>query len=238
MIERERPMDEHFEQVHAEWLAITRLPAPTAERFIKVKLEADRLMDAGLWTSGPADMLSVLGRQRDELVHSRLLAWLLVPTNRHGLGRGFLTGFLDAIWPDEDLLRTGPVFVETEVNGAGLDDAGTLREARADIVLRGDGLTVLIENKLDAGEQPAQCDRQYWAWASEPGETRWVFLSPSGRAPLTATPGVVADAWRSMSYAQVRNVVAAALDASVPAAAMGRATATQYLTTLTGAVAL
>ncbi len=132
-------------------------------------------------------MLSVLGRQRDELIHSRLIGWLLVPTNRHGLGRRFLTAFLDHLWPDEALLRSGPVFADLEVTGSGPDETGRLREARADVVLRAETLTVVIENKLDAGEQPDQCERLYWAWASESGETRWVFLTPTGRAPVTAT---------------------------------------------------
>ena len=44
-------------------------------------------------------------------------------------------------------------------------NAGNRVEARADIVVQGDGLIVVIENKLDAGEQPEQCERLYWSWA-------------------------------------------------------------------------
>src|SRR4029079_7813812 len=70
-----------IESTRAEWHAITRRPRVDLERFTAVKTEADDLVNRGLWTSGPSDMLSVLGRQRDELIHSRLIAWLLVPTN-------------------------------------------------------------------------------------------------------------------------------------------------------------
>lgn len=229
--------DERFQSVRAEWLAITQIAPPDLPRFAAVKGQADRLIDAGLWVSGPSDMLSVLGRQRDELMHSRLLAWLMVPTNRHGLGRRFLTGFLDRLWPGEGLLRTGQVVVDTEVTNSGPDEAGSTREARADVVIRGQDLTLVIENKLDAGEGHEQCERLYWAWTSEPGETRWVFLSPSGRTPVTTTSPAAAAAWRSMSYAQVRDVLAGAVDDAGASASAGRATATQYLASLIGAVA-
>jgi hypothetical protein len=226
-----------FEVVRAEWQAITGVLPPDLTRFADVKSQADALVDAGLWTSGPSDMLSVLGRPRDELMHSRLLGWLMVPTNRHGLGRRFLTGFLDRLWPGEDLLRSGPVFVETEVTSSALDETGILREARADIVLRGEGVTVVIENKLDAGEQPEQCDRLYWAWASDPGDTRWVFLTTTGRAPVTVTSDGVASAWRTMSYALVRETLAWAIEDAGANPSTGRSTAGQYLASLIGVAA-
>jgi hypothetical protein len=226
-----------FERVQAEWLAITQHPLPDLGRFSEIKSQADALINAGRWTSGPFDMLSVLGRQRDELVHSRLIGWLMAPTGRHGLGRAFLSGFVDALWPGEGLLRTGPVLVETEVSGMGMDDDGRLHEARADIVVRGDGLTIVIENKLDAGEQPEQCERLYWGWAAEPGDKRWVFLTPSGRVPVTTTSEAARGAWRTMSYRGLRDVVERALDEGASLSATGRPTATQYLATLTEAIA-
>lgn len=225
-------VETRLEEIRAEWLAITQLPPPDIERFSQVKREADALVDAGQWTSGPSDMLSVLRRQRDELMHSRLIGWLLIPTNRHGLGRAFLTAFLDHLWPGEALLRSGPVFVDTEERGAALDEFGRQREARADIVLRGEGLTVLIENKLDAGEQPDQCERLYWAWAANPGETRWIFLTPTGRPPVTATTEAAKAAWRAMSYEEMRGVVAQAIENAAHSSSIGRATAMQYLASL------
>src|SRR4051812_23724791 len=67
-----------FESLRAEWRAFAVLPPPNGERFRAVKHEADVLIHAGLWTSGPSDMLTVLGRHRDELMHTRLISWLLV----------------------------------------------------------------------------------------------------------------------------------------------------------------
>ena len=63
--ERER----RFEAVAAEWRRIAAdARRPNEIRFSALKREADAIIDAGQWVSGPADMLSVLGRQRDELV--------------------------------------------------------------------------------------------------------------------------------------------------------------------------
>lgn len=226
-----------FDQVQREWAAIVKPRTPDGWRFAEVKAEAEALVQRGLWVSGPSDMLSVLGRSRDELMHSRLLAWLLVPTNRHGLGRGFLTAFADRLWPNDGLLRTGTVTVDTEESGSAVDEEGALREARADIVIRGEGVTIVIENKLDAGEQPAQCERLYWGWAAQAADARYVFLTPSGRAPTTAETDVARSAWQAMSYGDVRAVLTGVLEASPVSTAAGRETAGQYLHTLRLAVA-
>lgn len=228
---------ERYERVREEWLAIVGHRVADVNRFADVKRQADILIDSGRWTSGPSDMLSVLGRQRDELIHSRLIGWMLVPTNRHGLGRSFLSGFLGAIAPGEDLSGIGTVRVDTEVSSTGLDQDGASQIARADIVVRGDGLTIVIENKLDAGEQPDQCERLYWAWRSEPGDTRWVFLSPTGRAPVTTSSEEARRAWLTLSYAEVHDLVERALAQGANANAPGRPTVTQYLSTLAAAVA-
>ena len=225
-----------FEQVRTEWQAATRVPTPDAERFRTMKTDAEELVAAGRWASGPSDLLSVLGRSRDELIHSRMIAWLLVPTNRHGLGRRFLTGFADRLWPDDQLLRAGPILVETEESGSAIDDVGELREARADIVIRSGGVTIVVENKVDAGEQPQQCERLYWAWASEAADARYVFLTPSGRTPTTIQSDAARSGWKAMSYANLRDVLASALDGSDASPTSGRSTARQYLDTLTLAV--
>ncbi len=224
--------DHRIEEVRAEWHAFAQPPPLDLERFAAVKADADDLVDRGLWTSGPGDMLSVLGRQRDELIHSRLIAWLLVPTNRHGLGRRALTAFLDHLWPGEALLRSGPVVADLELSGSGPDESGRLREARADIVLTGEALTIVIENKLGAGEQPDQCERLYWAWASEPGDTRWVFLTPTGRFPLTATSDPARSVWRAMSYRELHDIISNAIEGAQMDSSIGRATALQYLSSL------
>ncbi len=223
-----------LEEVRAEWLAITRLPPPDEDRFAEIKGEANAIIDAGLWVSGPSDLLSVLGRQRDELTHSRILGWLLSPTGGHGLGRRFLRTLLDHVWPGEGLLQSGVVTVGIEVTRSAADEFGLSREARADVVLVGEDVTVVIENKLDAGEQVDQCERLYWAWADQPTEVRWLFLTPTGREPVTTSSAAARAAWRPMSYADVRRLIAAALADHTVRSGIGHSSAMQYLETLAG----
>lgn len=202
------------------------------ERFEAVQREAEAIIVAGRWTSGPSDLLSVIGRQRDELMHSRLVGWLLGPTNQHGLGRLFLTGFVDRLWPGENLFRSDGVLVETETTRWAADDLGSGREGRADIVVHGDRTTVLIENKVDAGEQHEQCERLYWAWADHPTDTRWVSLTPTGRPPVTALSAPAVAAWKTMGYAQLRKVLSEAIETAAANRSIGRSSALQYLATL------
>ncbi len=90
----------------------------------------------------------------------------------------------------------------------------------------------MIENKLDAGEQPDQCERLYWSWAAEPGDTRWVFLTPTGRPPITARSEPARSAWRTMSYRDLRLIVESIVETSATSTSVGRATALQYLAAL------
>lgn|GEM_PF-4838098 len=224
---------DRFRVVRDEWLAITQPPPPDLVRFTDVKRQAAAIIDAGLWVSGPADMLSVLGRQRDELAHSRMIAWLLTPTARHGLGRRFLRALFDHIWPSEELMTSGVVQVNTETTRSAADEMGLLREARADIVVVGEDVTVVIENKVDAGEGLDQCERLYWSWADQPTEVRWLFLSPTGRPPVTATSPAALAAWRTLGYADLEQLLRSTLSgAGEGTAPVGRATAHQYLASI------
>ncbi len=228
-------LEARFHDVSAAWRAITNPSGePDEPRFRTVKREELSIADAGNWMSGPADLLTILGRQRDELFHSRLLAWLLTPTGRHGLGRRFLRALFAEIWPNEPVAEFGAVAVELETTQSGVSGAtGDILEARADVVLRTDLVVVVIENKVDAGEQPAQCERLYWAWAQEPVETRWVFLSATGRAPGSVESAEARAAWRPAKYAQVRHALELALGETEDGHAdAGRAAARQYLATL------
>jgi hypothetical protein len=222
-----------FDRVRAEWLAITRPPTLDVDRLARVKREADEIIRAGLWVSGPDDLMSVLGRQRDEVMHSRVIAWLLRPTSRHGLGSRFLNALIEHVWPDEHLVRTGLITVEVETTRSAADDVGQSHRARADIVVYGENATLVIENKVDAGEGIDQCERLYWSWADQPTDTRWLFLSPTGRPPVTATSAEALAAWRTVSYGEVRRLLEGVLSsAGEPSATPGRATAHQYLATL------
>jgi hypothetical protein len=226
-------LQSRYDELKAEWVAMVRPPAPGAERFQRLKREADEIISSGRWVSGPDDLMSVLGRQRDEVMHSRVIAWLLRPTGRHGLGDRFLNALVEYVWPGEGEVRSALVTVDTETTRSAADDEGESREARADIVIYGDRVTIVIENKVDAGEGIDQCERLYWSWADQPMEMRWLFLSPTGRAPVTVISDEAKAAWRSMSYADLSRLLSGVLEeAGESNGSPGRSTARQYLHTL------
>lgn len=233
--------EERFAAVAADWAKLRgHRGAPSEQRFGEVRAEAHGLVSEGRWTSGPSDLLSVLGRQNDELTHSRMLAWLLTPTGRHGLGRRYLRAFLELAWPGEQLCESGLVSVGLEEVAQGVSDTtGETLESRADIVIHADAVTVVIENKVWAGEQPRQCERLYWSWIHQPTDARFLFLTPSGRPTTTTESDAASEGWHVVSYAQALGALEAVLAASDhPSAAAGRATANQYLATLRGHTAL
>lgn len=215
----------------AEWRAIVareqedRVAQVAAwdAKLAELRAEQEALLSGGHWVGGPDDLLSILGQSRQERYHSALLAWLLDPQGRHGFGAGFLEALLrrcTAEPPRAELNRARPA----------LDVS--LGNTRADVVVAGPGLCLVIENKIDAREQPKQCDRLYESFCCEPGAL-FILLSPSGRAPVTATGGA-REAFTPISYADIAALLRDAL-ASAPgkgATARGREAASNYLATL------
>jgi hypothetical protein len=140
---------------------------------------------------------------------------------------------LDEVWPAEQLAAAGTVLVDLEITRVGRNEADAVMEARADLVIRADQVVVVIENKLDAGEQPGQCERLYWAFVEESVDTRWIFLSPTGHRPATPVSPRARSAWRVADYDLVRRALRRALaEAKEATPTMGRSTGLQYLATL------
>lgn len=195
------------------------------QSFREVADEFSDLVRRGRWQRGPSDVFSILGRERRETYHSAMLAWLLDPLAPHGLGDAFLQAFLgicDSEWR-LDNAYSGIVEVACEVAG---------RDCRADIVIRTKDFVVVVENKLDAVEGVGQCDRLYRDFYDGEKDVRFVFLSPSGRVPHTAT-GEAADAFRAVGYRDVRLALARVLgDVSDAKPSTGRQSALNYLSTL------
>lgn len=215
----------------AEWCAIVAEEQEhgTAEataweaRVAELRAEHEALLRNGAWVGGPDDTLSILGIGRKELYHSALLAWLLDPQGRHGLGSGFLESLLRRCTSD-------PPTSEIHLARPALEV--TRGDARADIVVTGPGLCLVIENKVDAGEQPRQCDRIFESFEREPGAL-FVFLSPSGRAPETAT-GSAQKAFQKMSYADIASMLRGALERVLAKGETGhgREVVSNYIATL------
>jgi hypothetical protein len=227
-------LEARYALLWSEWLALGPPAVSDLRQFVELEREVADLVELGQWESGPADLLSVLGRHGDELFHSSLIAWLAQPAARHGLGRQFVVRLFDRLWPGEMLAATGPVTTDTEVTNSGTgEDGHTQLASRADVIIRADNLVVVIENKVWAGEQPDQCERLYRSWVGEAQDVRWLFLTPNGVAPTTAVSDAAKRAWCRVSYLDIRAALSDALDAAPNREGhLGRATARQYLATL------
>lgn len=183
--------------------------------------EQQDLVKSGRWVVGVDDILGIIGRSRHEAYHSAMLAWLLNPLAKHGMGAALLARLLQhsGVGDDPSLHRAR---VESEVVRGG---------TRADIVVFCPDVTLVIENKVDAGEQARQCDRLYERFGDEPGAV-FLYLTPNGRAPQTAT-GASRDAWTVLRYRDLAIMIAEVLPqvttSHLPA---GLAAAHNYLATL------
>lgn len=217
-----------FDVMNAEWQGIvnrTSLESPSLSTWEadmgRLSDEHDELMRNGRWVVGDDDVLSIIRRARYETYHSAMLAWLLNPLGKHGLGTTLL----------EALLRLCGVGVAPDLHWARPEVEVPRSDTRADIVVFAPGITLIIENKVDAGEQERQCDRLYTHFGTDPG-ARFVFLTPTGHAPRTATePG--REAWTILSYRMLATLLDEALGhPAANASASGRSTAQNYLVTL------
>jgi hypothetical protein len=171
-----------FEALQVEWneLAVAtkqRQLGAWTEAMANLIAEDEAIRAAGKWTYGRTDTLGIIGRARLELNHSAMLAWLLTPTSKHHLGTRFLARFLERCRPGRAHQGLGRVQVDCEIARG---------DVRVDVLIRTEGLTLVIENKVDADEGVEQCDRIVRQFGSEPGAI-FVFLAPTKRAPKTDT---------------------------------------------------
>lgn len=223
------PNESEFAALLAEWQGIAPR-APEGDLVIwdaamtTLAREERQLRAAGDWRHGRDDLLGVLGLARDEVRHSRMIAWLFDPCARHGLGTRVLGRVLRMTFGDE---LGDEVF-------AGLGSARPRCEVfrdqgRVDLLVTSPGLFLVVENKVDAGEAVDQCNGYYLTFNAEPG-ARFVFLTPKGISPVSAT-GEAALAFKTLSYPQLQDALRASLNDSDQKAS-GRVVAEQYLRTL------
>jgi hypothetical protein len=216
-----------FAVMMAEW-ALIRLESPVDlvqwERALERMADEETLLRrTGGWMHGPSDYMSVLRLHRDEVKHSRMIAWLMDPCARHGLGDSVLRGVLETVFDDVDagvMATLGSARPTCEVS----------REtSRVDILVTAPGLTLVIENKVDAAEGQGQCDEYFRLFSEEVG-ARFILLTPKGLPPRSAT-GEALDAFRALSYRQVHAALREGLEKGQPNAA-ARHVAEDYLRTL------
>ncbi|QIE30352.1 PD-(D/E)XK nuclease family protein [Caballeronia sp. SBC2] len=137
----------------------------------------------------------VLRADRYEIRHTNTLAWLLNPTENHGMGDVFLRGFLKAVREATDdseaqfryetdahsAIRVRREVLMSALNQAGLGTDGesveegqpVKRDGRLDVLIDGDRWAIAVEAKIDSNEgagQLAHYHEHLRAWAAETGK--------------------------------------------------------------------
>ncbi len=185
-------MELKWDEITARWTR--RLLAQWREAMTEMRCHHDRLISDGLWLTGPSDFLDIVGLARHENTHSRMLKWLLTPTARHGLGSGFVERLVEHC--------TGQsVSAPLAVRKVAFSEWRNDREA--DLVVWGGNFTLVIENKVDASEQRGQCDDLYENFKNE-NAPLFLFLTPDGRNPHTATTRRSRRDFKTLSWPEVR----------------------------------
>ena len=200
------------------------LIAEWREAMREMRSRHDRLVSNGLWLTGPSDFLDIVGLARHENTHCRILKWLLTPTARHGLGCGLVERLVEHC---TGKLVSAPLPVKKVATSEWRND----REA--DLVVWGRSFTLVIETKVDASEQPSQCDDLYENFKNE-NAPLFLFLTPDGRKPHTATTQRSQCAFRTLSWPGIRAMLEEAMNESRPATGVASAAdvVRNYLRTL------
>ena len=86
-------------------------------------------------------------------------------------------------------------------------------DREADLVVWGRNFTLVIENKVDASEQPSQCDDLYENFKNETAPL-FLFLTPDGRKPHTATTQCSQRAFKTLSWPDIRVMLEEVLNES------------------------
>ena len=144
------------------------------------------------------NLFEAVGVVRHELRHSDFLAFLLDPSQNHGLGTLFLSQFLQAVRRD----AMGNAFL---VDFDNLSKASIQREwHHIDILVIDDAnrFGVVIENKIGTGEHSDQLNRYRAAFDSHyPGyKVLALYLTPDGDVPSSVD-------YQAVSYTLVCDVI-------------------------------
>lgn len=142
------------------------------------------------------NLFEILGRERDEVrTHSALLAELLNPHGLHRQGAAFARHFVDRFvkplgLPDVSF-DTALVRREAAIDG----------ESRADILIETDDACIVIENKIDAPDQPSQLKRYHDFAAGQRTHSKVFYLTVHGDDPSDQSlAGLPREAIECISY--------------------------------------
>ena len=210
--------EDKFDVMGREWMDIRHQKESRDVRRWQTQLaemsgEYGSLVARGLWVSGPADFLGVINLAEDERTHSRVLAWLLTPTTRHGLRNLVLLSLLrhyDWKHGDEEAIPDPSNTLASDISYR--VECSCWRNGReADIVVWGEDFTLIVEMKVNADEQANQCDDLFANFGGEPG-ARFLFLTRDGSNPFTATTQEAQRAFEAISWPEVRHMIEQALN--------------------------
>lgn len=147
-------------------------------------------------TGGKFNIFTILERDRSETRHSRFLAELLNPKGSHGQGGLYLELFYKMFggefagrWIGENTFFdieefSKKAWVHTEQSHSVDNQQGYI-----DIVIETDRYAIVIENKIDAGDQDTQLQR--YAQSKKNKSVLIIYLSPDLREPSNNSKGVL-----------------------------------------------
>lgn len=162
-------------------------------------------------TASGYNVFTVLDRLRDENKgHSAFIANLLDPMGSHSQGNVFLKMFLAELFPEKEFHFESDWYVKTEKYApTGAEVENSVHEGRIDIWIEGPKETIIIENKIDAGDQDKQLERyiKYAKGLTSNNSIYVIYLTPEGRSPSEYSLG-------SYYNADLEQEIAAYLEAS------------------------
>ena len=182
-----------WKQVQARQPDVVWSDAEWSAAFIEAVEHQEALLCRGDWWSGSRSLLGVIGRRGLEKVHSAVLAWVLDPNGRHGVGEAGLRRVLDRCGLNGLRVdRHVRVVTEEACRHPDHDTYGY-----TDIVVRAATWTVVIENKVWAEQHGLQLDLYFDAYQAD--GTTFIYLTPDGVRPHSTRPEVAA-AYRRLSW--------------------------------------
>jgi hypothetical protein len=161
------------------------------------------------------NIFAVLGVERSEVQHSNFLAYLLDPSEKHGLGDKFLKRFLQEAL--RGVTQAEITVTPLEIDYWELQGAEVLRERRNTDIFVSDRkcLVAVIENKIDSCEHDDQLPRYRRELADEFSEPNWkrlmFYLTPDGSQPDDENER---KHWIAVDYGRVEKVLREVLDLS------------------------
>lgn len=147
-------------------------------------------------TGAKFNIFTILERDRSETRHSRLLAELLNPKGSHGQGGVYLKLFyqvfeeeLKTYWSKNDNSFKIDIFAEKASVHTEQSNNIDGKQGFIDIVVETNEFAIVIENKIDAGDQEAQLER--YEQSKKGKNVLLIYLTPDGREPSSNSKGIL-----------------------------------------------